>query len=308
MSRARIGFGTPALMGLESRRERFALLEAALDAGVSHFDTSPYYGFGAVEPVLGEFLAAHGSSPTITTKFGIAPPPTVVRNSVVMNIARRVASWSPAIKRILSRGASKMVTNSAFETADAEQSLRTSLRNLRRDRVDFFLLHEPALSDTRRDGLEKYLQSNANAGRIGKFGIGGDWVRIADVISNAPAFASVVQFDNSTSENRVPAAAASGRTTITFGSVGPTLRVVRQRLTTEPGEADRWRRAGAIDPRDEATLAAALLSWAVSKNPDGIVLFATRDQARLRRSMRGVLTREFSPTQFAILESMLKRD
>ena len=53
---SRIGFGTASLHHLYRSRARSALLTAALDSGISHFDTAPMYGEGMAERELGRFL------------------------------------------------------------------------------------------------------------------------------------------------------------------------------------------------------------------------------------------------------------
>src|ERR1017187_8275756 len=45
----RLGFGCSSLMGAMGRKESVAMLEAAFDAGVRHFDVAPMYGFGQAE-------------------------------------------------------------------------------------------------------------------------------------------------------------------------------------------------------------------------------------------------------------------
>ena len=49
----RLGFGCSSLMGAMGRKESVAMLEAAFDAGVRHFDVAPMYGFGQAESCVG---------------------------------------------------------------------------------------------------------------------------------------------------------------------------------------------------------------------------------------------------------------
>src|SRR5574344_3035314 len=49
-----------------------ALLHAALDAGVTVFDTAALYGFGANERLVGPVLAPHRSRITLCSKGGMA--------------------------------------------------------------------------------------------------------------------------------------------------------------------------------------------------------------------------------------------
>ena len=53
----------------EAQAER--LLQAALDAGVTHFDTAALYGFGASETLVGKVLGAHRAKFTLASKCGM---------------------------------------------------------------------------------------------------------------------------------------------------------------------------------------------------------------------------------------------
>ncbi|MEX1166077.1 MAG: aldo/keto reductase [Hydrogenophaga sp.] len=53
----------------EQQAERVLL--AALDAGVTHFDTAALYGFGASETLVGKYLAKHRSKFTLASKCGM---------------------------------------------------------------------------------------------------------------------------------------------------------------------------------------------------------------------------------------------
>ncbi|HKO19656.1 MAG TPA: aldo/keto reductase, partial [Acidobacteriaceae bacterium] len=68
-----LGYGCSSLMGAMGRAESLAILEAAFDAGIRHFDVAPMYGYGQAESVFGEFLVGHRGEVTVTTKYGIPP-------------------------------------------------------------------------------------------------------------------------------------------------------------------------------------------------------------------------------------------
>jgi aryl-alcohol dehydrogenase-like predicted oxidoreductase len=54
-----------------SDAEAERLLHAALDAGVTHFDTAALYGFGASETLIGKFLSRQRSQFTLASKCGM---------------------------------------------------------------------------------------------------------------------------------------------------------------------------------------------------------------------------------------------
>jgi aryl-alcohol dehydrogenase-like predicted oxidoreductase len=57
----------------EQQAERVLL--AALDAGITHFDTAALYGFGASETLVGKYLAKHRSKFTLASKCGMTGVP-----------------------------------------------------------------------------------------------------------------------------------------------------------------------------------------------------------------------------------------
>ena len=63
-------YGAPST---ETEAER--LLLAALDAGVTHFDTAALYGFGVSETLVGKFLSKHRAKFTLASKCGMTGVP-----------------------------------------------------------------------------------------------------------------------------------------------------------------------------------------------------------------------------------------
>ena len=97
-------YGTPP-----TRAQAAAVLHAALDGGITLFDTAALYGFGANETLIGEVLAMHRERMVLTTKCGMHGVD-----------GKRVIDARP-------------------ETIRA--SCETSLQRLRTDTVDLLYLH-----------------------------------------------------------------------------------------------------------------------------------------------------------------------
>lgn len=89
---SRVGFGTGGTGGLMVRGapgERRKVVEAALDAGVTYFDTSPLYGDGRSETNLGAVLREIGATPVVSTKIDLrAFDAETVRHDVAASIDR----------------------------------------------------------------------------------------------------------------------------------------------------------------------------------------------------------------------------
>ena len=145
LSVPRLGFGGASLVGGPSRSHSLKLLETAFDCGIRHFDVAPGYGLGSAEDVLGEFASRYRGEITITTKFGM--PSRVGWQRVVMQwgrvVLRPVVSRVPALKRRLIRTLTNHTpAGPKFEAAAMLRSLDISLKALRSERIDVFLLHE----------------------------------------------------------------------------------------------------------------------------------------------------------------------
>ena len=195
---SRVGFGCARIYGRSEVRASTRLIEAALSAGIRHFDTAPSYGDGLSEEVLGIVLAGVDDA-TIATKVGIGRPAGVAGpySAAVMyrRFARPFMSYFPRTKarllQLVSRaGGTDVPANSPRGHLSREEvlsSLEESLRQLRRNRADLLLIHEPdqfQLTDEVKEvfaGLQRH-------GVVGAFGLA--YGRIAD---RGLGFGAVVQ-------------------------------------------------------------------------------------------------------------------
>lgn len=180
----RVGFGCARIYGAAELRSSARLLEAALDAGIRHFDTAPAYGNGKSEEVLGIVLSGVKDI-TITTKIGVPRPQLASSGSQVLyrRWVKPVLGRFPLLKARLTTMASSAAPAASTVSArrlvaeDVLRELETSLTHLRRDSVDFYLIHEP-------DGIEitdelcELFESLRLSGRVGGYGLA--WGRNAD--------------------------------------------------------------------------------------------------------------------------------
>lgn len=133
----RLGLGCAPLGNLFRERsdaEVAAVLEAAWDAGIRHFDTAPHYGLGLSERRLGDFLA---------TK----PRDEYVVSTKVGRLVRENPDWDGAslddegfavparLHRLLD-----------YSAAGVRASVDESLGRLGLDRIDIVYVHDPERS------------------------------------------------------------------------------------------------------------------------------------------------------------------
>jgi aryl-alcohol dehydrogenase-like predicted oxidoreductase len=128
----------PELFGQGLREdEAFALMDAAWELGIDHFDTADAYGGGRSERMIGSWMQTRGVRPTITTK--------------TFNPMAVGADHGLAPDRIV-------------------RQLESSLDRLDLDHVELYLAHEfdPAVSLAETIGAFEDLR---RAGRIGAYGV-----------------------------------------------------------------------------------------------------------------------------------------
>lgn len=280
-----LGYGCSSLMGAMSRAESLAVLEAAFDAGIRHFDVAPMYGYGQAESVLGEFLARHPGQTTVTTKYGI---PAAKRQGLIglaRSVARPVVKAMPGLKRRLTSAAAKATSpgpKANFTAAEARESLERSLRDLKTDRIDIWLLHDATLADLHDEGLLRLMQDNVAAGKIGAFGVGTDRPAIAEIATARPEYLPVVQFAWSVLDSPVPATKSFR---IHHRALTDNFRSLHQQLLGDNARCARWSGLVGSDLADPQALSALMLKAALLENPEGIVLFSSKRAAHIRNNV-----------------------
>jgi aryl-alcohol dehydrogenase-like predicted oxidoreductase len=131
-----VGLGTNAFGTRIDARQSQAVVDAALDAGITLFDTSDTYGVGASEELLGRSLGRRRDQVVLATKFGMD-----------MGGANG-PDWGAR--------ASRRYVRTAVEA---------SLRRLRTDHIDLYQLHQPDLVTPVEETLEA-LTELVTAGKV----------------------------------------------------------------------------------------------------------------------------------------------
>jgi aryl-alcohol dehydrogenase-like predicted oxidoreductase len=136
-----IGLGTWAfasqVYGEVAETEAINAIRAALEAGITFFDTAPLYGTpqrdGVAEEILGKGLGSERNKIIISTKFG--------RNSSEGNTPN-------------------------FHAKRARESVEASLRRLKTDRLDILFFHSPFGAHEIHDDVWEALEKLQHAGKI----------------------------------------------------------------------------------------------------------------------------------------------
>jgi D-threo-aldose 1-dehydrogenase len=277
----RLGYGCSSLMGALGRKDSLALLEAAFDAGIRHFDVAPMYGYGQAESCVGEFLGRRRADVTVTTKYGIPPARHQGLIGLARSIVRPVVKAVPGLKQSFAKAAGRVTRpgqKTSFTAAQAKESLKRSLRELRTDRIDVWLLHEVTADDLQDEGLLRLLEDSVAAGTIGAFGVGSERERIGALLAARPEYCRTVQFEWSVMD------AAVGETTsfrIHHRALTDNFRRLHAELVSDKGRLARWSEETGHDLRDREALAALMLKASLVENSGSIVLFSSKSAAHI---------------------------
>jgi len=152
-----VGLGCNNFRARTSDENAFAVIDAAIERGITLFDTADIYGGGGgSEELIGEALGSRREQVVLATKFGMAMPDATSE----------------------ARGSRRYVRN----------AVRASLRRLRTDWIDLYQYHEPdgitpmdetlaALDELVKEGLVRYVgSSNFSGWQIAD----ADWVAHTD--------------------------------------------------------------------------------------------------------------------------------
>ena len=184
---SRIAFGTGSLHHLFSSANRQSLLEAAFDNGITHFDTSPYYGYGLAETDLGKFLRGRRNGFTVATKVGLYPWGTASTNAATVWARKALGKVLPIV--------SLPVINCSV--ANARNSLYQSLKRLKTDYVDFVFLHEPDMALINTDEFLRWFETESVKGTVRSWGLAGLAKNVAPWVQSNHLLARVIQTQDS---------------------------------------------------------------------------------------------------------------
>jgi D-threo-aldose 1-dehydrogenase len=306
-----VGLGGVGLFHHPQRTGRRAVLDAAYDAGIRHFDAAPMYGLGRAEPELGAFLKRRRADVTVATKFGIEPTP----------LARAVGLGQGPVRAFLAKrkGAGEGLKAAAggpesglvgrllyaapgYHKQAAQAGLERSLRALGTDYIDVFMLHDPAGSlTTGAPELVEYLDEQRRKGRIRCWGVTGQAYQMAE-LAQSFAGCAVAQFRDDVFEEPPSADQIPQGAWITFGALPQALPALRQFLAQSPGAVEAWSDRLGVDLAQESSLPKVLLSAALRRNTTGPVLFSTTRPERVRVAVEAAAqTSEAQDAQAAAL-------
>ena len=297
-----LGFGCAGLFRMPSSAERFRVLHAAYDAGIRHFDTAPMYGLGLAERELGIFAGRRRGELTIATKFGITPTLAARGIAHVQGPLRRIFATKPGIRdqarSYAAAQSSILYSQEGYDPTGARRSLERSLRTLRTDYVDLFLLHDPRPGSVRSEEVCSYLEQVRAKGLIRSWGTAGESGSTAKVAQSFPSGIPVRQvrddiFTCSLQGER------PGPVFITFGVITGGLHRLADHLRDDATRL-RWADVIGADCGNPEIGASFLLRAAFKQNSSGVVLFSTTRVSRVNRAAAALEATTTAPADPAL--------
>jgi aryl-alcohol dehydrogenase-like predicted oxidoreductase len=189
-----LGFGCAPLMGRVGRRDSLRALSAALDAGITFFDTARSYGYGQGEALLGEVLQGRRDSVVVCTKFGILPANKGTWKQRLKPAAQAAIRIFPGLRKFARRHAGDQFQPGQFSVEVLRSSLEESLRALKTDYVDMLLLHAAPVEVLDDDDLLLAMQRLVESGKVRMAGISGEQSVIAETFRRRPSVLTTAQF------------------------------------------------------------------------------------------------------------------
>lgn len=255
-------------------------LAAAVDAGVTLFDTADMYARGANEELVGDALRPHRDRVRIATKTGIATWP-------VIGLPRGLDGRPASIR-----------TN-----------VEGSLRRLQTDVIDLYYLHrvDPSVPVEESIGAMGELVAAGKVRAVGISECTADELRRAAATHPIAALQSEWSlFERGIEDGPLQAAREVGATVVPYAPLGRGMLTGDPKATTDLPLLDfrrflpRWRRANlasalaavevvrAVASRHDATPGQVALAWLLSRGDDVVPIPGTSKPHRLAENLAAV--------------------
>jgi aryl-alcohol dehydrogenase-like predicted oxidoreductase len=197
LSVSEIGFGGSRIGGVfadkSSSKDALNVLRAALDRGITFYDTADMYAQGESESLIGTAFRGRREQVIIATKGGYCLP---ARRNLIKRIKPLVRPIVQALglKRArLPAGISGALSQN-FSPPYLTQALEASLRRLRTEYVDLYQLHSPRapfLQSPAFGAALECLESFKKQGKIRFYGVATEVPEDAPFCLSAPGISSV---------------------------------------------------------------------------------------------------------------------
>lgn len=298
ISVSEVGFGTWALgspvYGNVESSDAHNAVRAALDAGITFFDTAPLYGTkeedGIAETVLGRGLGADRDKVTIATKFGRYP--TKGHHNTFFNADGVTTSVEDSLRRLGTDHLDVLFFHSPFGPDQIEDNVWQALDDLKTSGKVRFIGHSISLFDQTEGMARKW----AAAGKIDVVQLVYSLMnREAESLMDDLAAQGIGIVARESLANGFLSGAFKHDTTFAEGTIN--ARYSREEITERVDVADAYKALLVNEP--VSSLAQAALRWVLDNEKTSLVLSGSRHQAEILDSARASDLAPFSPEQLA---------
>ena len=217
--------------------------------------------------------------------------------------ARLAVQAVPALRVKLRRRAEAMTARGSFTPPECRESLRSSLQQLRTERIDIFLMHEVLREQITTELLET-LEDAVQSGLIGRFGIA---TTAADAIAIAQTSVAgtVVQLPSNVFAPTV-ARIPNHFVKITHSALGVDFATLYNQLTANKAALNKWSTTLDLDCSDNDQLGRLFLYAAMTENAGGTVVFSSLNEKRIWRNAALMHEPTFSFEQVELLRTLVR--
>ncbi|MCF0060503.1 aldo/keto reductase [Dyadobacter chenwenxiniae] len=173
-----LGLGCAPVLGSIDSKTCGRALSLAFEHGITHYDLARSYGFGDAEKLVGRVFKNNRDKIVLTSKFGIKadwkasllrPMKPIVR--ILRGSEKKHDAHLPP-----KQGTGKSASDLLFKRVEINsmemyKSLEESLKALKTDYLDYFMVHEPLKSITNIDEISEMAMRLKASGKIRAFGL-----------------------------------------------------------------------------------------------------------------------------------------